>query len=124
MVLAMNLLAFDTSTHRATIALKVNGRLETLSQDGVSTHAKNILPLIDSLIKKCNISFNALDGIVFGAGPGSFTGLRVACSVAKGLAYACDLPLYPVSTLLAIAYCTQHTSNIALENILVKSEKS
>jgi tRNA threonylcarbamoyladenosine biosynthesis protein TsaB len=44
-----------------------------------------------------------LDGIVFGQGPGSFTGLRVACSVAKGLAYPYDLPLFPVSGLAAIA---------------------
>jgi len=50
-----------------------------------------------------------LDAIVFGCGPGSFTGLRVACSIAKGLAYAHDLPVYPVSSLAAIAYETYQT---------------
>jgi tRNA threonylcarbamoyladenosine biosynthesis protein TsaB len=75
--------------------------------DEVDEHARGILPLIEGLLREGQVSLAELDGIVFGRGPGSFTGLRIACSVAKGLAYAHDLPLYPVSGLAAIAYALQ-----------------
>jgi len=61
------------------------------------------LPMIDHLLQASGVSLAQLDGIAFGCGPGSFTGLRVACAVAKGLGFAHDLPLYPVSDLQAIA---------------------
>lgn len=99
----MNLLAIDTSTELATVTLAVNGALMSENQDAMRQHAQFLLPMIERLMASAAISFNALDGIVFGRGPGSFTGLRIACSIAKGLAYAHDLPLYPVSTLAAIA---------------------
>lgn len=100
----MNVLAIDSSTQLASLALSAHGELFSVTQDNVKTHAKQILPKIDELFLKANISIEQLDCIVFGQGPGSFTGLRVACSVAKGLAFAHDLPLIPVSTLAAIAW--------------------
>ena len=100
----MNLLAIDTSTARASVALRVKGVITVCEVDEVAEHARGILSLIDELLTQARITTAQLDGIVFGQGPGSFTGLRIACSVAKGLAYAHDLPLYPVSGLAAIAY--------------------
>lgn len=100
----MKLLAIDTSTERATVAIVVNGKIYSEEQEGMRQHAKLLLPMIERLLELAELSCNQLDAIVFGCGPGSFTGLRVACSVAKGLAYANDLPLYPVSSLAAIAY--------------------
>ncbi|WP_133129461.1 tRNA (adenosine(37)-N6)-threonylcarbamoyltransferase complex dimerization subunit type 1 TsaB [Legionella yabuuchiae] len=100
----MNLLAIDTSTEKATVAVSAYGQIYHKEQDAHRLHAQLLLPMIDEMMKDAGIAFNQLDGIIFGRGPGSFTGLRIACSVAKALAYAQNLPLYPVSTLAAIAF--------------------
>lgn len=99
----MNLLAIDTSTECASVALIVNGDLRSEEQGAQRQHARLLLPMIEGLLAEAEISLNQVDAIVYGRGPGSFTGLRIACSVAKGLAYAHDLPLFPVSSLAAIA---------------------
>jgi tRNA threonylcarbamoyladenosine biosynthesis protein TsaB len=99
----MNLLAIDTSTDQATVAIVAHGEWFTEELGSMRQHAQNLLPMIQRLLSNSGITFRQLDGIVFGRGPGSFTGLRIACSVAKGLAYAHDLPLFPVSGLAAIA---------------------
>ena len=99
----MNLLAIDTSTERATVALLVNGEIYKAEQHNLREHAQFLLPMIHGLLAESEISIKQLQGIAFGCGPGSFTGLRIACSIAKALAYAYNLPLYPVSSLAAIA---------------------
>ncbi len=99
----MKLLAIDTSTERATVALSLGDVFYCDAQDGLRKHAQLLLPMVEGLLAKSGTSLNQLDGIVFGRGPGSFTGLRIACSVAKALAYAHDLPVFPVSSLAAIA---------------------
>ncbi|ASQ46629.1 tRNA (adenosine(37)-N6)-threonylcarbamoyltransferase complex dimerization subunit type 1 TsaB [Legionella clemsonensis] len=106
----MNLLAIDTSTACASVALSINGNIKSLEQGAQRQHAQLLLPMIEQLLAEAELTLTQLDGIVYGRGPGSFTGLRIACSVAKGLAYAHDLPLYPVSSLAAIAeeVCCQH----------------
>lgn len=104
----MNLLAIDTSTERASIALLTKGKYYHATEEATKMHAQRILPMIDKLLIDAGMSLSQLDGLVFGQGPGSFTGLRIACSIAKGLAYAQDLPLYPVSTLEAIANEVKH----------------
>lgn len=103
MAKGMNLLAMDTSTSRASVALSVRGQVWVEEEHNLREHARVLLLMVDRLLKKASLSIEQLDGIVFGAGPGSFTGIRIACSVAKGLAYAHDLPLYPVSGLRALA---------------------
>jgi tRNA threonylcarbamoyladenosine biosynthesis protein TsaB len=102
----MNLLAIDTSTDLATVALSVQGHIQCAQQAHVRQHAQFLLPMIQGLLASAESKLSQLDGIVFGRGPGSFTGLRIACSVAQALAYAHDLPLFAVSTLTAIAYST------------------
>lgn len=99
----MNILAIDTSTEQASIALMAHGQVISDEKMGLRQHAQWVLPMIQQTLAQADLLCSALDGIAFGCGPGSFTGLRVACSVAKGLAYAHDLPLFPVSSLLAIA---------------------
>src|SRR3990167_7560846 len=113
----MNLLAIDTSTERASIALFANNVMHTREHENIKQHAKYILPLLDELLVAANIDLSGLDGIVYGSGPGSFTGIRVTCSVDKALEFAKNLPLYPVSSLKAIAYAAS-TFNIS-ENIAV-----
>lgn len=100
----MTLLAIDTSTDVASLALFSSGDYFAQVEEARHLHAQNLLPMIDSLLLRANTRLNQLKGIVFGQGPGSFTGLRIACSLAKGLAYAQDIPLFPVSTLDAIVF--------------------
>lgn len=100
----MKLLAIDTSTETASVALLTGKELLCEEQSNQKTHAQFILPMIDKLMANASLQMHQLDGIVFGRGPGSFTGLRIACSIAKGLAYAHDLQLIPVSSLVAIAW--------------------
>jgi len=99
----MNLLAIDTSTQQTIVTLWFNQYEYTKIEDQQRQQAALILPMIDTLLKEANASLSMLDGFVFGRGPGSFTGLRVGASIVKGFAYALDLPIYPVSTLQAIA---------------------
>lgn len=111
------LLAIDTSTEQASVAVMVDGVVRSKEQGSQKTHARVLLPLIDQLMTEANLPLNQLEGIVFGCGPGSFTGLRIACSIAKGLAYALDIPLIPVSSLAAITYAVreqQHTQDAVL----------
>lgn len=99
----MKLLAIDTSTDIASIALYHQQKFQSKEQTAQRQHAQCVIPMINELLVEAQLSIGQLDGIIFGRGPGSFTGLRIACSVAKGLAYAHDLPLFPVSSLEAIA---------------------
>ena len=103
----MNLLAFDTSTERMSIALqRGTGDVATLWQHsaaGGALTSTHLIPEIQRLMAQAQLGFDALDAIVFGAGPGSFTGLRTACSVAQGLAFGAGVPVLPVDSLLAVA---------------------
>lgn len=99
----MTLLAIDTSTERASVALAVGDVVFHDEKHNVREHAMSLLPMVEGLLAAASLSLSQLDGIVFGCGPGSFTGLRITSSIAKALAYAHDLPLYPVSSLAAIA---------------------
>ena len=99
----MQILAIDTSTEFLSLALWLNGRVLSRDIHAGQTHSQQILPTLRELLNEAQIELNALDGIAFGAGPGSFTGLRIACGVAQGLAFGANLPVVAVSTLQALA---------------------
>ncbi|PKO88379.1 MAG: tRNA (adenosine(37)-N6)-threonylcarbamoyltransferase complex dimerization subunit type 1 TsaB [Betaproteobacteria bacterium HGW-Betaproteobacteria-12] len=99
----MLILALETSTDLGSCALWRDGAvLERRCPPGRS-HSETLLPLIRELLAEAGTSVAALDAIAFGAGPGAFTGLRVACGAAQGLAVATDRPLIPVISLAAMA---------------------
>ncbi|MGM0563394.1 MAG: tRNA (adenosine(37)-N6)-threonylcarbamoyltransferase complex dimerization subunit type 1 TsaB [Pseudomonadota bacterium] len=99
----MNLLALDTSTEVCSAALSVDGEV-TLRFDGSGARNTDIiLPMIDQLLADSGTPRSALDGVVFGRGPGSFTGVRVAAGITQGIAFGLDLPVLPLSTLLLLA---------------------
>ena len=99
----MNLLALDTSTEYCSVALLRGEQLTFREAHAVQQHSELILPMVEDLLVCCALELRQLDGIAFGAGPGSFTGLRIACGVAQGLAFGAGLPVVPVGTLAALA---------------------
>ena len=100
---AMPILALETSTELGSCALLIGDQcLERTCPPG-RPHSETLLPLIRELLAEAGLSFTQLKGIAFGVGPGAFTGLRVACGVAQGLAVAADLPLVPVNSLENLA---------------------
>jgi tRNA threonylcarbamoyladenosine biosynthesis protein TsaB len=99
----MQILAIDTSTEFLSLALWLDGRVLSRDIHAGQTHSQQILPTLRELLDEAQIELKELDGIAFGAGPGSFTGLRIACGVAQGLAFGANLPVVGVSTLQALA---------------------
>jgi tRNA threonylcarbamoyladenosine biosynthesis protein TsaB len=99
----MNLLAFDTSTERISAAVQ-RGDVRWRYDDAGGPNASAALsPALLDLLAQAGLALADLDALVFGRGPGSFTGLRTACAVAQGLAFGAALPVLPVDTLLAVA---------------------
>ncbi len=99
----MKLLAIDTSTEACSCALYIDGETQFRSQLTPRQHTKLILPMADELLAEAGINPNQLDGVAVGKGPGSFTGLRIACGVAQGIAFAVDIPIAPISSLATLA---------------------
>ena len=99
----MKILALDTSTEYLSLCLWQDGSLTVREMLAQQKHSSLILPLLHEMLEEANMPLAALDGIAFGSGPGSFTGLRIACGVAQGLAFGAGLPVIGVSTLEALA---------------------
>jgi len=99
----MLILALDTSTERGSCALWRDGAVLERDCPAGRSHSETLLPLIRELLAEAGASVGALDAIAFGAGPGAFTGLRIACGAAQGLAVAADKPLLPVTSLETMA---------------------
>ena len=109
----MRILALDTSTEYLSLALLLDNELITEDIHAGQTHSQLILPKIGEMLSNAGTTLQDLDGIAFGAGPGSFTGLRIGCGVVQGLAFGADLPVAPINTLLAIAHGSNATKVIA-----------
>jgi len=109
-VTPLRLLAFDTSTERLSAAVAADGRLFQRCGPGGAQSSTTLIPLFDSLLQEAGLAYADLDAVVFGRGPGSFTGLRTACAAAQGIAYGArsarhprGLPVLPLDTLAAVA---------------------
>ena len=97
------LLALDTSTEACSVALLHHGELTYIDEVAQRSHTQRILPLIDELLAQSEVCLSQVDALVFGRGPGSFTGVRVGAGIAQGLAFGADLPVIPISNLTAMA---------------------
>lgn len=106
----MKLLAFDTSTDTLSIAVGNGAQVWQHSGAGGAQASSTLIPAIMALMNQAELRFDELDAIAFGKGPGSFTGLRTACSVAQGLALGAGVPVLPVDTLLAVAEAARFSS--------------
>ncbi len=107
----LHVLALETSTPTAEVAVVRGARgtapsaMQVLAaaESGADTHSEVLLTLIDEVLRAAALTLEEVDGIAIGAGPGSFTGLRIGMATAKGLAFAKDKPLWMVSSLAALA---------------------
>jgi tRNA threonylcarbamoyladenosine biosynthesis protein TsaB len=97
------LLAFDTATEHTSIALGVGCRVHTHESAGGALASARLIPAVMALLAEAGVHLHQLDAIAFGRGPGAFTGLRTACSVAQGLAFGANKPVLPIDSLLAVA---------------------
>lgn len=109
----MKLLALDTATEACSAALLLDGAVSEHYEVIGRGHAERLLPMADDLLAQAGVKLAALDAIAFGRGPGGFTGLRIAASIAQGLAAGCALPVVPVSDLEAIAAAASRASGAA-----------
>lgn len=111
---SLRLLAFDTSTESLSVAVQDGARVFERSGPGGAQASATLLPMVLGLLEEAGLALAQLDAIAFGCGPGSFTGLRTACSVAQGLAFGTQaqraegVPVLPVDTLLAVAEQARH----------------
>jgi tRNA threonylcarbamoyladenosine biosynthesis protein TsaB len=99
----MKLLALETATEACSAALAINGDIIERYQVAPQQHTQLILPMVAELLAQAGIHQKDLDGVAFGCGPGSFTGVRIATSIAQGIALGLDIAVVPVSTLAALA---------------------
>ena len=99
----MKFAAFETSSEWCSVAICVRGEIAALERRAGQRHSELALPMLEDLLKNFGLSIAQLDAVAFGAGPGAFTGLRIACALAQGLALARGLPVLGISSLEAIA---------------------
>ncbi len=97
------LIAIETSTELASVALLYQGQRFSRESLGAQTHSATVPGMIQAVVKDAGIRLSDCDAIAFGAGPGSFTGVRTACGLAQGLAFGANIPVIPVVTLMAMA---------------------
>jgi tRNA threonylcarbamoyladenosine biosynthesis protein TsaB len=112
----MKILSIDTCTEIISIALIVGKVVTEKNFPSGKDYSGNILPEIKMLLSESNLKIKDIDAIAFGAGPGSFTGIRVACGIAYGIAYANNLPIIGVNTLEALAFLSNHENCISCIN--------
>ena len=99
----MKILAIEASSEQASVALLIDGAIFSRRIDGATNHSQTVLRDVRNLLAEAGLPVSALDAVAFGAGPGAFTGLRLACGVAQGLALGADLGIAVVGSLDAIA---------------------
>lgn len=99
----MKILALETSTEYCSVALWQDGTLSERCELVGQRHSEVLLAMVDALLKAAGIKVGQVDGIAFGKGPGSFTGVRIACGVAQGLAFGAGVNVVGVCTLQALA---------------------
>ncbi|MFC4727809.1 tRNA (adenosine(37)-N6)-threonylcarbamoyltransferase complex dimerization subunit type 1 TsaB [Coralloluteibacterium thermophilus] len=99
----MKLLAIETATEACSVAVAVHGAVIERFEIAPRRHAELVLPWAEALLAEAGVRRSELDAVAVGRGPGAFTGVRLAVSIAQGIALALDRPVVPVSTLAVLA---------------------
>lgn len=109
----MKILALDTSTEACSAALFIDGQVIEKYEVCPRLHTKKILGMVEAILNEADLDLSQLNGIAYGKGPGSFTGVRLAVSIAQGLGFSSNIPLVPVSSLAAMGlYALKQCSQI------------
>lgn len=98
------ILGFETSTDVSSVALLHHGKWYIRSNSTLKMHSEMILPMLQSLLQEAEIECSDVQAIATGVGPGSFTGVRLGVGLAQALGFGLDIPIFPISTLSALAY--------------------
>ncbi len=109
----MKILAVETSTEYCSVALWQDGTVSERCELVGQRHSEVLMAMLDAVLKDSGLGIRNVDGIAFGKGPGSFTGVRIACGVAQGLALGADVNVVGVCTLEALAQASGHDKVIA-----------
>ena len=109
----MRILALETSTEYCSVALWQDGELSGRCELAGQKHSEMLIAMIDGVLREAGVTLAQCDGIAYGSGPGSFTGVRIACGAAQGLALGSGLPVFGVCTLQALAEDAGHDRVIA-----------
>lgn len=108
----MNILAIETSTEYCSVALWQDGAVSERCERVGQKHSEVLMAMLDALLQDAGVGIRQVDGIAFGKGPGSFTGVRIACGVAQGLALGADVKVVGVCTLEALAQAGGHAKAV------------
>jgi tRNA threonylcarbamoyladenosine biosynthesis protein TsaB len=100
----LKILALDTSTDYCSVALWLDGGATVREARAGQSHSSLLLGMIDEVLQAAHVQLRDLDALAYGEGPGSFTGLRIACGVVQGVAFGANLPVIGIGTLLAMAH--------------------
>lgn len=119
----MNILAIESAGQQCSVAVSVDGVIYQQQVSGVRAHTQSMLVFIEQVLAEAHITLQDLSAIAFSAGPGSFTGVRLASSVAKTLAYALDIPIYAVDTLAAVAWCYLQNNTVEKSLTVISDAK-
>lgn len=119
----MNILAIDTSSSACVLGLQLGSDRHTDVRQSERSHSRDILPAIEALFANAGTTLAELDCIVYGQGPGSFTGLRIAVGVVQGLAFGLEIPVVPVSTLACFAQAQFRNHDIQRSVVALHARK-
>ena len=109
----MNLLAIETSTELCSVALLRDGELFLEEALAENRHSEMLVPMVRKALERAHLTATQVDVFAFGQGPGSFTGIRIACGLVQGLAFAAHRPVVPVPSLLALAQQSNESRVVA-----------
>jgi len=109
----VNLLAVETSTELCSVALLRDRELFVEEALAENRHSELLVPMIRKVLERAHLAATQMDAFGFGQGPGSFTGIRIACGIVQGLAFAANRPVVPVPSLLALAEQSNESRVIA-----------
>lgn len=119
----MNILAIDTATDIMSVALQAGDKVFEGTYTMGLKHSENLMPLIDLLTKRAGIEPGAFDLVVCSKGPGSFTGLRIGISTAKGIAFGCGCPVVSIPTMDAMVYGTGYFNGLVVPVIDARKKR-
>ena len=119
----MNFLVLDTSSSYCSVALSCGGKLYCDTRHIPRQHNKYLLQMIEDLFQSANLVKKHLDFIAYGVGPGSFVGVRLAASVAKGFAVSLDIPVIGFSSMFAIAKTARSLSRVEVPLSKMQNDK-